>query len=88
MGLSLQLTKVLRNRGIVRECFVLTALPLPPHDFVVSDVLHVGCPSPYLNFQKETSEWCGSYCLSVLFLDRCGSIIFSMGASEKASVVR
>lgn len=69
MGLSLQLTKALMNRGTVRACVVLLALPpFTAHKFVVSDMLHVS-PLPNRNFQKETSEWCGSCYFYVLFLD-------------------
>lgn len=68
MGLSLQLTKVLMNRGIVRERFVLTAHVCDP------DVPHMCCLCPCHSFQEEMSGWCGSYYFYVLFLATCGAM--------------
>ena len=74
MGPSLQPTKVLMNRGIVRERVVLPALPLPC-SWVGDLTCGAGVAFARMdhNFQGETSEWCGSCHLHVLSLDTRGT---------------
>ena len=76
MGLSLQHTKVLMNRGIVRERFVLTAHVCDP------DVLHMCCLCPCHHYESPAWSLAGSLELYAVTYFFCGHMGKSLGEAN------